>query len=102
MQIKKIALALVGAVAISGPALADPHAVLEIEIQGMTCPFCAYGITKNLTKLPGVDKAQVSLNSQKARVVMKAGRSPNEQRIREVILDAGFTPESSEMHTDGT
>ena len=101
MAIKKIALALVAALVASGPVLADPHAVLEIEILGMTCPFCAYGIKKNLIKLPGVDEAQVSLESKKARVVMEPGQSPDEQRIREVIFDAGFTPGASELHTDG-
>jgi copper chaperone CopZ len=101
MAIKKIALALVAALVASGPVLADPHAVLEINILGMTCPFCAYGIKKNLIKLPGVDEAQVSLESKKARVVMEPGQSPDEQRIREVIFDAGFTPGASELHTDG-
>jgi len=101
MAIKKIALALVAVLVASGPVLADPHAVLEIDIQGMTCPFCAYGITKNLIKLPGVDEAEVSLKAKKARVVMKSGQSPDEPRIREVIIDAGFTPGLSELYTEG-
>lgn len=101
MEIRKNVLALVCLLTISGQAAADPHAVLEIEILGMTCPFCAYGIKKNLIKLPGVDEAQVSLESKKARVVMEPGQSPDEQRVREVIFDAGFTPGASELHTDG-
>jgi len=100
-EIRKNVLALVCLLTISGQAVADPHAVLEIEILGMTCPFCAYGIKKNLIKLPGVDEAQVSLESKKARVVMQPGQSPDEQRVREVIFDAGFTPGASELHTDG-
>ncbi len=99
--IKKIALALVALLITSGPVSADPHAVLEIDIRGMTCPFCAYGITKHLIKLPGVDEAEVSLKFKKARVVMKAGQSPDEPRIRDVIVDAGFTPGLSELYTEG-
>jgi len=101
MVIKKIGLVVVAAVVASGPVLADPHALLEIDILGMTCPFCAYGITKNLIKLPGVDKAEVSLKSKKARIVMKSGQSPDEPRIRDVIVDAGFTPGLSELYTEG-
>jgi copper chaperone CopZ len=101
MVIRKFGLVVVAALVASGPVLADPHAVLEIDIRGMTCPFCAYGITKNLVKLPGVDEAEVSLKSKKARVVMEPGLSPDEPRIRDVIVDAGFTPGLSELYTEG-
>ena len=36
---------------------ATERQVLEIQVKGMTCPFCAYGIEKNLGKLPGVENA---------------------------------------------
>ncbi len=92
---------LLGLLLSSVPVLATPQEVLEIEVAGMTCPFCVYGVEKNLSKLPGVDKVQVSLKSNKARVVMKATHSPDETRIREMILDAGFTPGESKLHTEG-
>lgn len=72
--------------------------VLEVEVKGMTCPFCAYGIEKNLSKLPGVEKAQVSLESKKARVVMQSGHAPDEARVRQVIVDSGFTPGEASVH----
>jgi copper chaperone CopZ len=72
--------------------------VLEVEVKGMTCPFCAYGIEKNLSTLPGVEKAEVSLKAKKARVVMQAGHAPNEARVRQVILDSGFTPGEASVH----
>lgn len=72
--------------------------VLEVQVKGMTCPFCAYGIEKNLSKLPGVEKAQVSLESRKARVIMQAGYGPDEARVRQVILDSGFTPGEATIH----
>lgn len=72
--------------------------VLEIQVKGMTCPFCAYGIEKNLGKLPGVGKAQVSLETKKARVVMQPGRTSDESAVRKVILDSGFTPGEATVH----
>lgn len=77
---------------------AAEHQVLEVEVKGMTCPFCAYGIEKNLSKLPGVAKAQVSLEVKKARVVMQPGHAPDEARVRKVILDSGFTPGEATVH----
>lgn len=72
--------------------------VLEVEVKGMTCPFCAYGIEKNLSKLPGVKQAQVSLEAKKVRVVMQSGHAPDEARVRKVILDSGFTPGEASVH----
>ena len=102
MAMQKTALMLMGLFLLSGPVLAEPQEVLEIDVAGMTCPFCVYGIEKNLGKLAGVEKAQVSLEAKKARVVMKAGESPDETIIREIIRDAGFTPGESSSYTEET
>ncbi len=99
MAMQKTALMLMGLFLLSGPVLATPQEVLEIDVAGMTCAFCAYGVEKNLGKLPGVDQAQVSLEAKKARVVMKAGETPDETVIREIIRDAGFTPRESSRYT---
>ncbi|MHB1142326.1 MAG: heavy-metal-associated domain-containing protein [Sulfuricaulis sp.] len=72
--------------------------VLEIQVKGMTCPFCAYGIEKNLSKLPGVKQAQVSLEAKKARVAMQPGQAPDEAAVRKVIVDSGFTPGEATVH----
>ncbi len=100
MAMQKTALMLIGLFLLSGPVLATPQEVLEIDVAGMTCAFCAYGVEKNLGKLPGVDKVQISLKAKKARVVMKVGETPDETTIREIIRDAGFTPRESSRYTE--
>lgn len=69
---------------------------VEIEVTGMTCPFCTYGVKKQLEKLPGVEKAQASLELKKARIVMKDGVQPDLDAIRTTLINAGFTP--GEVH----
>lgn len=69
-----------------------PSNIYEMDVKGMTCPFCAYGIEKNLNKLPGVKNAQISLEQKKIRVEMKDGHSFDETKVRAVISDSGFTP----------
>ncbi len=100
MNLRKVSITLLGLFLLSGLAIAGPQEVLEIDVAGMTCAFCAYGVEKNLGKLAGVEKAQVSLEAKKARVVMKAGETPDETRIREIIRDAGFTPRESSRYTE--
>ncbi len=100
MKVCKTMFSLVALLFLWAQANADSHEVLEIDVAGMTCTFCAYGIEKNLGKLDGVDKAEVSLELKKARVTMKPGVSADEVRIREVIRDGGFTPNESSRHTE--
>ena len=99
---RKVLLLLAGWLVFSGPALATSQEVLEIDISGMTCAFCVYGVEKNLGKLPGVDGVEVSLESDKARVIMEPGETANEDGIREAILDAGFTPGEARRYTQDT
>ena len=70
---------------------------LEIPIQGMTCPFCADGLHRKLGKLPGVEKAEVSLKLKKARLTLEAGASVDQEVVRKAIIDSGFTPGKVEV-----
>ena len=70
---------------------------MEIPIQGMTCPFCADGLHKKLGKLPGVEKAEVSLKLKKARLTLKEGASVDQETIKKTIIDSGFTPGQFEL-----
>jgi copper chaperone CopZ len=76
----------------STAAWASDREVVEIDVSGMTCPFCVYGTEKNLGKLPDVAEAVVSLDKKKARVVMAPGAHADIEAIRKAILDAGFSP----------
>ncbi len=86
----------------AGVSAADTRQVLVIEIQGLNCPFCAYDVGVALMKMPGVDRADIDLADNQARVFMLAGRSPDEQQIRAVIIAEGLTPGASELRTEDT
>ncbi len=44
----------------SAAALADPQ-VYKVQVDGLACPFCAYGIEKKLSAVPGVDKLETDI-----------------------------------------
>ncbi len=66
--------------------------VLEIDINGMTCPFCVYSLEKELGKLSEVKQVLISLKSSKARLILKEGAHIDSDTLREIVLTAGFTP----------
>ena len=64
---------------------------LEIQVSGMTCPFCVYGVEKKLAAMKGVESVRVSLKDKRAQLVMKPGHGADVSAIRAAITDAGFT-----------
>ena len=77
---------------ITAPAFGADETVLEIDINGMTCPFCVYSLEKELGKLSEVKQVLISLKSNKARLILKEGAHVDSDTLREVVLTAGFTP----------
>jgi len=64
---------------------------LEIDVHGMTCVFCVHALEKNLGKLDGINKVEVSLKHKKIRLQTK-DNNPDIELIKKTIIDTGFTP----------
>jgi copper chaperone CopZ len=76
-----------------------PAEQIEIDIHGMTCGFCVDSLQRNLGKLPDVESAEVSLKLKKIRVKTH-GEKVDIERIKQTILDTGFTPVKVTTHPD--
>ena len=61
----------------------------HIPITGMTCATCAATIQKGLSKLHGVERAEVNLGSEKASVEYDPARVPL-SRIKKTISELGY------------
>ncbi|TCK17857.1 mercuric ion binding protein [Thiogranum longum] len=68
----------------SGPSYA-------LQVDGLACPFCAYGIEKKLSSIEGVDDIQVDIKKGEVIVIMTEGVPLAEGLAREKVKDAGFT-----------
>ena len=73
-------------------AFGADETVLEIDIDGMTCPFCVYSLEKELGKLSEVKQVLISMKSNKARLTLKEGAHIDADTLQEVVLHAGYTP----------
>ena len=63
----------------------------DLRVDGLSCPFCAYGIEKKLRKTKGVDSVEIDL--ERGVVVVKAGEGVQltEAQFEQLVKDAGFT-----------
>lgn len=65
---------------------------IDIDIEGMSCKFCAHSVQKNLSKLPYVEKAQVNIDTKKAHIVIVKDQKANIEQLKEKITGSGFKP----------
>lgn len=71
-----------------------------VTVQGMQCPFCAYGIQKHLKKLTGVKSVEVELVKNQAIVTLEPDAKVTDEDIEQAIRKAGFTPDKIEWKSD--
>jgi copper chaperone len=62
---------------------------LVLKVAGMSCGGCVKSVTGVLEALPGVSKADVSLERNEAVISYEAGKVSREQMVQ-AIDDAGF------------
>jgi copper chaperone CopZ len=60
-------------------------------VHGLTCAFCVDGLQRQLMKLPDIEQVDVSLKSKIVRITSGAAHVDT-ARIREIVIDSGFTP----------
>ncbi len=65
--------------------------VYELKVDGLACPFCAYGIEKKLSRLEGVAEVEVDLKEGRVVVTMTEGKTLSEAHARKAVTEAGFT-----------
>lgn len=73
------------------PVLADT--TYSMRVDGLACPYCAYGIEKKLKQIEGVDaeSIDVDLKAGVVRVTTADEVELTEERMKRLFNDAGFT-----------
>lgn len=70
---------------------AEPPAVYRLQADGLACPFCAYGIEKQLGRIAGVASVSTDIKSGTLTISMQAAASLTETEARRAVEQAGFT-----------
>ena len=83
-------------------ARADGFVKVEQTIYGMDCAPCAYSMQKNLGKLPGVAKVDVSIEQGVAVIDFAPDSTTTLAQIREVVLHGGLTADKTVLTVQGT
>jgi len=65
--------------------------VYKLRVDGLACPFCAYGVEKKLNAIKGVREVGVDIASGIVNVTMAEGAGLDEATAKQAVKDAGFT-----------
>ena len=63
----------------------------QMRVDGLACPYCAYGIEKKLNEIDGVENINVDLNKGLVTVDVADGITLSEAQMIQLFKDAGFT-----------
>jgi len=63
----------------------------NLRVDGLACPFCAYGIEKKFKKTEGVESVEFDLEKGVVMVKVREGVELTEPQLKQLIKDSGFT-----------
>ncbi len=66
-------------------------AEFTLRVDGMACPFCAFGIEKKLLKVPGVEELTILMDEGKIVLTLAAGAELDVPALHKAVKNAGFT-----------
>ncbi len=72
-----------------------------LQVDGLACPFCAYGVEKKLSSIDGVEEIDVDIKKGQVIVIMADGSTLSENLAREQVEKAGFTLRSMTQLNEG-
>jgi len=65
---------------------------ISVKVDGLSCPFCAYGLEKKFKEIKGAFDIKIDINKGVLTFQMSNGKNISEDLIRKQVKDAGFTP----------
>jgi len=74
--------------------------VYKLHVDGLACPFCAYGVEKQIGNLTDVQSVDIEIDQGLVTVTMKPDKKLTEADANQAVSDAGFTLRKFERGTD--
>lgn len=69
-------------------SLSSPDATVYVD--GLACPFCAYGLEKKLDQLDAIRAMEVQVERSRILVAFREGQRASETALRRAVEKAGF------------
>lgn len=75
----------------------------EVQVDGLGCPFCAYGLEKKFKELKGIKKVTIDIETGDFKFQYPAEKALTIEKVTAQVEKAGYTPVTSKIiRADGT
>ncbi len=88
---KTLFLLAVPVIVFAGTIQAWAAGVHSFKVDGLACPFCSYGVEKQLKAIPGVRGVKISIKTSTVTVTMKNGAELTKAQASRAVKNAGFS-----------
>ena len=69
--------------------------VLEIQVRGMVCSFCAQGLSKGIKKMDEVKDVKMDIKTGWTTITLHDGKQINMKELEKIIIDSGYELQST-------
>ena len=70
------------------------HAQIEsvtLRVDGLACPFCSYGLSKELKKVEGIKEAEIFVDAGRVELEVEQGKLVDIDKLPAAVRSGGFT-----------
>lgn len=82
----------IGNTTVSAQETEELSGTVKMEVKGLSCPFCAYGLEKNLKELTGIQKITINVEEAFVTLIIEKGKTVAISDLKKKVKVAGFTP----------
>lgn len=87
---RALSFALLALLLSASTAFGQEASVYTLQVDGLACPFCAYGIEKQLQSIEGLASAETEIKTGTVIITMHEGATLTEEDAKKAVEDAGF------------
>lgn len=75
---------------------------LKVKLDGLACPFCAYGLERKLKDYKGIQNLKILVDEGLATFQYPYGKIPDVIDLRQRVKKGGFTPREISINVHGS
>lgn len=64
---------------------------VTLKVDGLACPFCSYGLAKELKKVEGIKEANIFVDEGRVELEVEKGKPVDIDKLPEAVRSGGFT-----------
>ena len=66
-------------------------ASVRLRVDGMVCPFCAYGLEKRLEEIASIDAVLIRISDGLVQIRTKEGQELTDEALSDAVRKSGFS-----------